>query len=257
MVWDSEEELNLEIKKQAVYQDYNTNKLNIVTYNIQHGRGMDGQFNLKRTAYVLTILDPDVVLLQEVDCRRPETRMSHQAAFLARMLNMNYIYAAVKHYRTGSYGNAILSCYPIFNPKNHILPGEDGRRCCLQVEIETPGVSITVFNLHLGLKSAERYYHLEEIILPRLRAVSTPVLLGGDFNVLPESTEISLVQKYLRDSFQANSGESIHTFSADKPRARIDYIFLDKHWELIDYKIISPTMASDHLPVHCEAAIKI
>ncbi len=222
-----------------------------MTYNIQHGRGMDDQFDLKRTASVLTALNPDVVFLQEVDCRRPRTGMRHQPAFLAKMLNMDYAYGAVKHYRPGSYGNAILSRYPIVNYKNHILPGED-QRCCLEAEIVTPLSNITVFGLHLGLKAAERYCHLQDIILPRVTAVSSPVILGGDFNARPESNEISLVKDCLQDSFQANSGECTYTFPSDLPNVRIDYIFLNNHWDLNDCKIIPDTQASDHLLLVCE-----
>lgn len=218
---------------------------------------MDGQFDLKRTAHVLTALNPDIVLLQEVDWRRPQTRMSRQPAFLARMLNMDYAYGAVKHYRPGSYGNAVLSRYPIVDYKNHILPGEDGGRCCLEAEIGTSLSNITVFCLHLGLKSAERYQHLQDIILPRVRAISSPVLLGGDFNARPESTEISLVKDCLQDSFQANCGECIDTFPSDQPRARIDYIFLNNRWELNDCKIIPHTLASDHLPLICKVTFQL
>jgi len=216
---------------------------------------MDGQFDLKRTASVLTALNPDVVLLQEVDCRRPQTRMRHQPAFLAKTLNMDFAYGAVKHYRPGSYGNAILSRYPIVNYKNHILPGED-QRCCLEAEIKIPWSYFRVFHLHLGLKAAERYRHLQDIILPRVCAVSSPVILGGDFNARPESSEIGLVKNCLRDSFQANSGECIYTFPSDQPRARIDYIFLNNRWELNDYKVIPDTQASDHLPLVCTVNIQ-
>lgn len=218
---------------------------------------MDGQVDLKRIASVLTALNPDIVLLQEVDCRRPRTGMRHQPAFLAKMLNMHYAYGAVKHYRPGSYGNAILSRYPIVNYKNHILPpGEGDERCCLEAEIGDPLFSFRVFNLHLGLKAAERYRHLQDIILPRVTAVSSPVILGGDFNARPESSEIGLVKGCLQDSFQANSGECIHTFPADQPRARIDYIFLNNRWELKDCYIIPDTQASDHLPLVCEVTIQ-
>lgn len=224
------------------------NTFTVVTYNIQHGRGMDGQFKLERTAYVLAVLNPDIILLQEVDCWRPATHMTCQPRALAKILHMNYAYGAVKRYRPGSYGNAILSRYPIRSKKNHILSGED-RRCCLEVEIETPLFNFTVFNLHLGLKSAERYRHLEEIVLPRVQAVGGLAVLGGDFNARPESAEIGLCKGCLQDSFQANSGECSCTFPSGQPRHRIDYIFLDHHWQIEDYKIIPHTLASDHLPV--------
>jgi endonuclease/exonuclease/phosphatase family metal-dependent hydrolase len=223
--------------------------LTVVTYNIQHGRGMDGHFDLKRTAYVLMVLNADVILLQEVDCWCPGTGMTCQPAVLAKMLNMDYAYGAVKHYRPGSYGNAILSRYFIASKKNHILVNEDDQRCCLEAAIRTPKMNFTVFNLHLGLKSAERYRHLKDIILPRVQAVSGPAMLGGDFNARPESAEISLLQDYLQDSFLVNSGEYQYTFPSDQPRHRIDFIFLNNQWQITEYKIIPHTLASDHLPV--------
>ncbi len=228
----------------------------IITYNIQHGRGMDGHFDLERTGHVLVTLSPDIVLLQEVDCRRPATRMSCQARELARILNMDYAYGVVKRYQPGSYGNAILSRYPIRSKKNHILTGGDDRRCCLEVKIKTPHYNFTCFNLHLGLKSAERCRHLEEVVLPRLRAVSGPVVLGGDFNARPESAEINLLKGYLQDSFAANSGECCCTFPADQPHSRIDYIFLSRCWQINDYRIIPHTLASDHLPLIVKAACR-
>jgi len=231
--------------------------ISAVTYNIQHGRGIDGHLDLERAAYVLAVLSPDIALLQEVDYRRPATRMSCQARELARQLNMDYAYGAVKRYRPGSYGNAILSRYPIRSIKNHVLPGEDDQRCCLEVRIKTPQYNFTCFNLHLGLKSAERCHHLEEVVLPRLQAVNGPVVLGGDFNSRPESAEISLLKGCLLDSFQANSGEYRFTFPADQPRSRIDYIFLNRRWQIDDYRIIPHTLASDHLPVIVKATCKL
>jgi endonuclease/exonuclease/phosphatase family metal-dependent hydrolase len=228
--------------------------ISIVTYNIQHGRGMDGHYDLKRTACTLKELDPDIVLLQEVDCRRPATHMACQPAVLAKWLDMDYAYGAVKRYSPGSYGNAILSRYPIINKKNHFLNSEDDQRCCLEVKIAAPQFDLTVFNLHLGLKPTERYDNVKEIILPQVQAVCGPALLGGDFNAQPESAEIKLLTDCLQDSFQVNSGENIYTFPSDQPRRRIDYIFFNDCWSLNDYKITTHTLASDHLPVMVKAA---
>lgn len=98
-------------------------------------RETDSHFKLERTAYVLAALNPNIILLQEVDCWRPATHMTCQARALAQVLHIDHAYGAVRRYRPGSYGNAILSRYPIRSKKNHILNGED-RRCCLEAEIE-------------------------------------------------------------------------------------------------------------------------
>ena len=41
-------------------------------------------------------------------------------------------------------------------------------------------------------------------------------------------------------------------FPSDLPNVRIDYIFLNNHWDLNDCKIIPDTQASDHLLLVCE-----
>ena len=42
-------------------------KLQLVAYNIKHGRGMDNKVDLRRIASVLRKLKPDLVALQEID----------------------------------------------------------------------------------------------------------------------------------------------------------------------------------------------
>ena len=39
----------------------------MLTYNIHHGEGTDGRFDLSRLAGVVTSMHPDLVALQEVD----------------------------------------------------------------------------------------------------------------------------------------------------------------------------------------------
>ena len=41
--------------------------LRVLTYNIHHGEGTDGVFDLERLAKVINDLAPDIVALQEVD----------------------------------------------------------------------------------------------------------------------------------------------------------------------------------------------
>ena len=41
--------------------------LRVLTYNIHHGEGTDGRFDLPRLAGVMKSVQPDLVALQEVD----------------------------------------------------------------------------------------------------------------------------------------------------------------------------------------------
>ncbi|HUG27420.1 MAG TPA: endonuclease/exonuclease/phosphatase family protein, partial [Gemmatimonadales bacterium] len=87
--------------------------LRVVSYNIRHGRGMDGEVNLERTAAVLRQLTPDIVALQEVDNRVTRSGGEDQAAVLGGLLGMEHAFGSFMDYQGGQYGMAILSRHPI------------------------------------------------------------------------------------------------------------------------------------------------
>jgi hypothetical protein len=83
--------------------------LRVVSYNIQHGAGMDRKLDLERTADVLRRLEPDLVALQEVDenCRR--SKGVDQAAELGRLLGMEHRFGEFMDYDGGRSGLAVFS----------------------------------------------------------------------------------------------------------------------------------------------------
>ena len=64
------------------------NGLKLLTYNIKHGRGMDGEVNLIRIAKVIRSLSPDLVALQEVDLNCTRSGSVDLHAELGAMLGM-------------------------------------------------------------------------------------------------------------------------------------------------------------------------
>ncbi len=222
--------------------------IKVVTYNIHHGKDIFNNPSLDKILSLLKRVQADIINLQEVDNLRPDTNHQNQALFLAKNLGMRYLYAAVRNYAVGSYGNAILSKYSIVNSENIILEDEKDSRACLKAEIRINKQRITVFNTHLGLIQPIRYQHLAEIILPQIINLHNPALLTGDFNAPPERPEIQMLSQVLTDTFIKNSGTNVGTFPADKASARIDYIFTNQYLSPIDYYIIDSD-GSDHLPV--------
>ncbi|HAW94738.1 MAG TPA: metallophosphoesterase, partial [Phycisphaerales bacterium] len=79
------------------------------TYNIKHGRGMDGAIDLERTADVLRALNADIIALQEVDDRARRSGGVDQASWLAERLDMHSAYGSFMAFQGGRYGLAILS----------------------------------------------------------------------------------------------------------------------------------------------------
>ncbi|MEW6252656.1 MAG: endonuclease/exonuclease/phosphatase family protein, partial [Planctomycetota bacterium] len=94
-------------------------RLRVLTYNIHRAIGVDGRFRPERIGAILQRYQADVVLLQEVDCGAPRSRMLDLAAHLAERLR--YDHHVVGHnvfLRIGRYGNATLSRFPIGRQRN-------------------------------------------------------------------------------------------------------------------------------------------
>lgn len=225
--------------------------LRVVTYNIQHGRNLAGSLNLDRCGRELSLLDADIIALQEVDHCRWGTHLKDQARMLARMLGMHYVYGAVRNYTIGSYGNALLSRYPIRAYRNHVMTPDEDLRCCLEAEIAAEGVELTVLVLHLGLKSADRLVQVQDTVIPLVQHCETPCIAAGDFNCGPEYREIRMMTEHMSDAFTQNTGSEQNTFPADHPHIRIDYIFTS-HCQARSCRIITEAASSDHLPVMAE-----
>src|SRR5690349_13972273 len=60
-------------------------RIRVMTYNIQHGAGMDKQIDLARTAKVITDARPDLVALQEVDSKTKRSNGVDEAAELGKL----------------------------------------------------------------------------------------------------------------------------------------------------------------------------
>lgn len=222
--------------------------IKIVSYNIRHAQGTDGQVDLSRIAAALGAGDADFICLQEVDFNRPRSFFVDQAADLARELKMDYVFGVAVDYEPGAYGNAILSRFPISKFINHKLPAPDPRRVMLEVEVKVRGKTLRLFNTHMELNRNLRLNQIRDYIVPLLLSTDSAALFCGDLNEGPEEDGVSYLSNYMRDSFYVNSGSLIHTFPADNPCERMDYIFYNQTCAAVDYQII-PSLASDHLPI--------
>lgn len=108
--------------------------MNLVTYNIQYGRGRDEQFDLERI--VREIEGADVIALQEVERHWSRSGNTDQPSELARLLGDYYwVYGAGVDLHVDSppgaqdgsnrrrqFGNMLLSKRPILSSRNHLLP---------------------------------------------------------------------------------------------------------------------------------------
>lgn len=89
-----------------------------------------------------------------------------------------------------------------------------------------------------------------------IRQSPYPVIVGGDFNSVPNSYEYYTINSVLKDAFLeagSGSGTSFHDY---KFPIRIDYFFISKEFVCNNYQVKRDKNVSDHYPVFAEFSFK-
>lgn len=226
--------------------------LRVVTYNIRHGRGMDGEVDLERTAAVLRGLNPDIVALQEVDNGVARSGSQDQAAVLGELLGMHHAFGAFMDYQGGQYGMAILSRHPVASVLAVPLPEGNEPRVALSVEVRLPdGRSVRVVNVHFDWVASDSFrYAQAQALAGYLDTLTVPYLLVGDFNDQPGSRTIDLFRQRAVEARKPDG--AAFTFPSVEPGREIDYLFAApaEAWEVGPAVVVPEEVASDHRPVH-------
>jgi endonuclease/exonuclease/phosphatase family metal-dependent hydrolase len=148
-------------------------EMKIVTYNIQYGKGRDGQYDLERTAKVVD--SADIIALQEVERFWKRSGYIDQVAVLAEFLaDFYWVYAPGldmdASYRNDDnrlinrrrqFGVMLLSRSPIISSRSFPLPKFGAltqhsiQQSLLEAVIDTPAGPIRVYSAHLSHLSAE------------------------------------------------------------------------------------------------------
>ncbi len=237
-------------------------ELVVVTYNINHGEGVDGRYSIERVAWTLAQYEPDIVALQEVDKSSRRTREDLQAEILARRLKMRYVFGENVDHMGGNFGNAILSRYPIVSSNNaDISPeGSPDRRSLLRATIDVHGVMLDIYTDHPGITDGEQAYQVRRLIhildgLNRER----PMLLMGDMGLEPSSPLLQpLFQRFSHPG--GKCGPDFATYPTPLKTRRHDYIFSNRGVTNVDCSVPDDSLAqiaSDHLPVVATVRIEL
>ena len=217
-------------------------QFNLITWNIQWGRGCDGVVDLKRIVETARgLADFDVLCLQEVAANYPGLPGSSgedQPALLAQLLpGFTPLFGIATDVRAEDssrrlFGNMILSRLPVVQAFRHLLPWpvdpdhESMQRVLVEAVIEAPFGAVRVMTTHLEYYSAMqrtaqveriRELHAEAALRARRerkvddsdgpfrgvrRAVSA--ILTADFNFRPDDP--------LHDRLTAPCGDGVPEF---------------------------------------------
>lgn len=235
----------------------------VLVYNVHAGKDAGGKDNLQRVANVVREVDADVVLLQEVDKGTRRSGGVDQPAEYARRTGYHVSFGRSLDYDGGEYGIAVLSRWPIRHDSVVHLPvdppqersgGSHEPRVAMAVVISAPFGELTIFNTHIDASGDDRWRlqeirTIQQLAQSAVRAGSTRVLFGGDFNSTPESAvQVQLRGNGFRDSWEKCGAGDGFSYPADTARKRIDYLFAIAGVECTAAIVVN-SQASDHRPV--------
>jgi endonuclease/exonuclease/phosphatase family metal-dependent hydrolase len=225
-------------------------EIRVVSYNIHHGRGLDGKVDLKRIAEVIAAESPDIVALNEVDQGTRRTEGIDMPAELAALTNMEAVFIKNIDFEGGGYGNAVLTRLPIRRKENHKLPShyEGEQRGVLELELgaadeEEPLIFLCT-HLDYRPEDHERMASVKTIEDIAARHKGWPIILAGDLNARPDSAVLGAFGK----TWKRANAKPIPTFPAANPQNQIDYVLVrpPARWETVEARVLEDAIASDH-----------
>jgi endonuclease/exonuclease/phosphatase family metal-dependent hydrolase len=232
----------------APYGELIETRLRVLTWNLWWRHG---PWEARRPLITAEIerLAPDVVALQEVWGERDGTTF---AAELADGLGYHHVDAALLVRDGITFGNAVLSRWPIIRHDHRQLPAPPDReelRTVLFAETNGPRGPVQVFSTHLNWRfdhSDVRQDQVQTIaeLVAECAPRTFPPVVCGDFNAAPDSEEIRLMTGratlpvsglVFHDAWEAagdggpgTTWSNANPFAAValEPERRIDYVFV-------------------------------
>ena len=247
-------------------------KLKVLQWNIHHGVGTDGKYDIDRQATWIAKINPDVVTLNEVEKYTGWGNEDQPNRFKSLLQSKTgktwYVHFTQEYgdWSSNGKGHVILSRYPFQSTSRATTTassGLNGAGAMGEARIIVNGRTITIVVGHLDPSSSTmRLTQAKEVIN---WAVSFPQnrIITGDMNAWPDQSSIAEYNKTYKDSWaMASSKGTAYEYSGLTPdgatkKGRIDYLFYSSSAsnlstvssQVYDTRNSSGYMASDHRPV--------
>lgn len=240
--------------------------LKVITFNIAHGRGMDGIIDIERQANLIDKYKPDIVFLQEIDMYTKRAGDTNQIREFSGKVYLPYCSMETNiTLEDGYYGDGIISRFPISFSTNYLMPLTDlnhEQRGILCNRISLGTAKINLFSVHLSTYEDERILASKELmrIIKKIDKDEI-IIVGGDFNVgvtrlgkgkytyekRDEYEEYTILNKYLN---KIENNED--TWFSKLGQGCIDTIFYSKNITLNKFETIDVNGVSDHNAIYAE-----
>jgi endonuclease/exonuclease/phosphatase family metal-dependent hydrolase len=238
-------------------------ELRALDWNIHHGVGTDGDYDIERIASRIAATGANVVSLNEVERYTGWGNEDQPARFAALLESMtgkpwHYNFAQRTGNSTGQ-GNLLLTTFEIESEDDYELSYS---RSVARIAILVNGVRVNLYSTHLDDESStRRSTQIQELMAWANNYPEQRVILG-DFNARAGTSEIARMRSDYADAWAvarnlemdvAYSGNS----AGNTRRSRIDYAFYSKNAsrlelkraQVFDTRDSSGVMPSDHRPL--------
>ena len=231
------------------------NTLKVLSYNVRHCNppSKKGVIDVEAIAKVIKEANPDLVALQEIDRFTKRSGVDlDQAKELGKLTGMYSYFVKAINWDGGEYGVAVLSRFKILDSINLQLPMVKGKageaRAVAIIKVKVKRKEILFASTHLDIVKEHRELQAAAIT-DYFEGQKLPVILAGDFNDIPGSKTVTMLQ----DHFHVTCAELScgKTFPQVQPDRTIDYIMYqpEKKFKTIDNQVIAEEYASDHRPI--------
>ncbi len=239
--------------------------LRVLQWNLHHGVGTDGRYDIARIASWMARMAPDVILLNEVE---KNTYWGHEdqpaiyAALMQQLTGRHWYALFAQEFGDGDAngkGHLILSTYPFESIARQAISYD---RVIGAAGITVNGRAVSLIVTHLDPDSQTRRLTQAREVTSWSGSLGGNRILTGDMNAWPDQSSIAELNTRYRDSWTDAAGRGQATgFAGLDPagatrNGRIDYIFYARdaaNLAVIDSRVYDTrsgsTMPSDHRPV--------
>ncbi len=255
---------------------------NVELFNILHHK--DEPQNKQQMIDLINKYDPDIACFQEMVAGDNKQAINYFPDIENKLKFRDYLYSyrVIDDFdRYHHFGIIVFSKFPIIR-KQTLVNNPNSYNSTFQfIDILYGTDTLRVFNIHLqSLKfSKDNLNYLDSGKTPIQGTISEskniiskirmgiikrsaqsdfikdemnhspyPIILCGDFNDVPVSYAYETIGKGLQNAFVERGSGISRTFSSISPTLRIDNIFTDKRFKIIQYKRIKKLL-SDHFPI--------
>jgi endonuclease/exonuclease/phosphatase family metal-dependent hydrolase len=201
-----------------------------MTWNSQFGNGTDNLHNQDRQATWIANMNPDVVIMYEVNRPSGDDQAQIMRDLLVSKTGKSWSFTWIGKYPGCTEGNLILTKWSMVSTSSLYLSYQ---RSVAQATINVNGKLVNVFATHIDPDSAfARTQEMTEIKNFALN-FAEPRIIAGDFNASPDWPEMGQMFANYFDSWNDAFHNGTAVAYPDNPvewqtrtrRGRIDYIF--------------------------------